>query len=144
VRPATATFTGAGTLLATGSTITTVTGSAAFAQAHTLTALCDLIEGLKRIAAASLPPSFTQVRDLWRRGGAGRLTVRSTVPTQRWLLLEQPSATYPLGRVVATSEPVRLDGWDDVIADPESYTTTGSSWQASVLQDNGYDLEAVT
>ena len=103
-----------------------------------------LAAALLRIAAASQPSPYDQLRDLRRRGGAGRWSRGWAVPTQRVLYLEQPSVTYPQGRVVASSDLFIPDGWDAVITDPANYTTLPGSWEAQVLTANGYVLEGVT
>jgi hypothetical protein len=62
----------------------------------------------------------------------------------RALLVYRPDATYPQGRVVATSRAGDVVAWDaaivQVIPNPASYVMKSDSWQASVLAANGYPL----
>jgi hypothetical protein len=94
-----------------------------------------------RISDTSLPDPFVQIRDLGGRGGSGRWMRGVAQSTQPALLLEAPSVTWPLGRVVVSRDAQLFERWDDAIIDPKGYRVLPDSWQYQVLIDAGYALE---
>lgn len=149
----------AGTLSTVGGSIT-LDGTFSVTLAATATGTLELsayvgpsVVGRSVVYAidpADWPAAFDQfprglaARSSGRGRGAAHLWAHHTRPsTVRALLVYQPSATYPAGRVVATSHSVGAGAWDAdlVIVTPQTYQTTDpASWEATVLAANGYSL----
>lgn len=144
--PGTAAAGTAGATVAAFDATVSITANADYALVSIVSHDTTPFEMVVRIIRSLLPATFQQFRLTTMPGGRGRFMRGLATPvTQRVLYLSPPSAQYPQGRVeAATSTDIRL-GWDAdaVIYDPENYSVSSFSWQAQVLEANGYTLEAV-